>query len=204
MRPEYQIQIENRISKMKSGYVFSAFDFRDIAGTDAINKALSRLRKEKKIRRIIQGYYDVPAYSQIICEYAAPNIESLAKAIARKYNWTISPTGEAVLNIMHLSTQVPNTWKYISDGPTRQFVVEPYVLKFKKCSNREITGKSQMTNLIIQALKAIGKDNITDEHLEKIKSVVSPEDLKKAEKESCNAADWIYTNICKISKENSL
>lgn len=55
MRPVYQTEIENRISKFDSGFVFSAFDFRDIANTDAANKALSRLKKENKIRRIIQG-----------------------------------------------------------------------------------------------------------------------------------------------------
>lgn len=202
MRQFYQIEIEKRISEFKNGYVFSAFDFRDISNTDAINKALSRLRKENRIRRIIQGYYDVPEYSQIIEEFSSPDIGSLANAIARKYNWTISPTGDAALNIMHISTQVPNTWEYISDGPTRMFVVGSYVLKFKKCSNREVTGKSPMTNLIIQSIKAIGKDNITEEHLQKLKSTVKMEDIKLAKKEAFNTTEWIYKNICKIAKES--
>lgn len=201
MRPVYQTEIENRISKFDSGFVFSAFDFRDIANTDAANKALSRLKKENKIRRIIQGYYDVPAYSQLISEYAMPDITSLAFAIARRYNWTISPSGDAVLNIMHLSTQVPNTWVYISDGPTRQFLIGNYTLHFKKCANREITGKSQMTNLIIQSLKALGKENVKSEHLQIIKKTVSKEDIDIAVKEAINTADWIYTLISDMAKE---
>lgn len=200
MRTFYQSDIENRILGYEKGYVFSAFDFRDMASTDAINKALSRLKEESKIRRIIQGYYDVPVYSEIINEVAAPDITSLANAIARKHNWTISPTGDVVLNIMHLSTQVPNTWEYISDGPTRRFEVGPYTLKFKKCSNRGITGKSQMTNLLIQAIKAIGKNNVTDEHLNKLRTVVSVEDIIKAQKEAINTTDWIYKNICKLAR----
>ena len=201
MRTFYQTEIEKRISQYKSGYIFSAFDFRDIANTDATNKALSRLRDEGKIRRIIQGYYDVPLYSELIKEFASPDMVSLANAIARKYNWTISPTGDAVLNIMQLSTQVPNTWEYISDGPTRQFEVGSYILKFKKCSNREITGKSQMTNLLIQSIKAIGKSEITDEHLKKLQAIVKPKDIEIAQKEAINTTDWVYTNICKLSRE---
>lgn len=201
MRTFYQTDIEKRILNYENGYVFSAFDFRDIAGTDAINKSLSRLNEEGKIRRVIQGYYDIPLYSELIKEYSAPDIESLANAIARKYNWTIAPTGDVVLNIMHLSTQVPNTWEYISDGPTRQFEIGAYILKFKKCSNREISGKSRMTNLLIQAIKAIGKNNITDEHLSKLKTVVNASDIKIAQQEAFNTTEWVYTNICKLAKE---
>lgn len=201
MRTFYQTEIEKRISAYKTGFVFSAFDFRDIAGTDVTNKALSRLNEEGKIRRVMQGYYDTPLYSELIKEFAAPDIEALANAIARKYNWTIAPAGDIALNIMHLSTQVPNTWEYISDGPTRQFEVGAYILKFKKCSNREISGKSRMTNLLIQAFKAIGKNNITDEHISKLKTVVKAEDIKTAQQEAFNTSEWIYTSICKLAKE---
>lgn len=38
------------------------------------------------------------------------------KAIARKYNWTIAPSGNTALNLLGLSTQVPSKWKYVSYG----------------------------------------------------------------------------------------
>ena len=50
-RPKYQYEIDNSIRKMNSGYVFTAFDFYEIADTDSINKALSRLCEKGSIRR---------------------------------------------------------------------------------------------------------------------------------------------------------
>ena len=113
MREKYQIEIEKRIEDADFGYAFSAVDFADIAGTDPTNKALSRLGEAGKIRRVIKGIYDKPLYSKLLGEYSSPNIEKVAQALARKYNWTIAPSGETALNFLHLSTQVPNTWSYI-------------------------------------------------------------------------------------------
>ena len=62
MREKYQIEIEKRINEFADGYVFSSIDFADIADTDPINKALSRLNETGIIRRIIQGIYDKPIY----------------------------------------------------------------------------------------------------------------------------------------------
>ena len=49
MREKYQIEIENRIKNFEGGYAFSAVDFADIADTDPINKALSRLNESGTI-----------------------------------------------------------------------------------------------------------------------------------------------------------
>ena len=43
MREKYQEEIELKITEFPSEYAFSAADFRDIADTDPVNKALSRL-----------------------------------------------------------------------------------------------------------------------------------------------------------------
>ena len=56
---------------------------------NAINKILSRLSEEGRIRRITQGLYDVPEYSSLLQEYAVPRPDMVAEALARKFNWTI-------------------------------------------------------------------------------------------------------------------
>ena len=61
-RPKYQQEITSRINDYSKGIVFSAADFMDVADTDAINKTLSRLSEEGRIRRITQGLYDVLMY----------------------------------------------------------------------------------------------------------------------------------------------
>lgn len=103
-RPKYMNGIKERLKQMDKGSVFTTSDFLDIASTDAINKALSRLNEDSVIRRVLQGVYDYPKYSDLLKEFVGANPEKIAEALARKYNWTIGPCGDTALNLLHLST----------------------------------------------------------------------------------------------------
>ncbi len=91
-------------------------DFFTIADYETVRKTLNRLVNDEYIQRIINGVYYKPKYIEAINEYKAPNIDEVAHAIARKYNWTIAPSGNTALNLLGLDTQVPAKWTYISDG----------------------------------------------------------------------------------------
>lgn len=197
MRDKYQDEIENRIENFTTGYSFTATDFLDIADIDPVNKALSRLVESGKIRRIIKGVYDKPVYSTFLQEYSAPSIESVSASLARKFNWTIAPTGETALNYLHMSTQVSNSWCYISDGPYREYSIGPFTLEFKHCANKEITGRSRMTIVAIQAIKAIGKDKIQQEDISRLAEALKDADKNKILEEARTATSWVY----KILKE---
>lgn len=192
MREKYQIEIEKRINGFESDYAFTAVDFADMADTDPTNKALSRLCEDGSIRRIIQGVYYKPTYSKLLNEYSAPSIEKVAKALARKFNWTIAPSGDTALNYLHLSTQVPNKWCYISDGPYRSYEVGPYCIEFKHCANKEISGRSYITITVIQALKCIGKNNIQPEDIDRLASVLSEGDKGTILQEAVTTTAWVY------------
>lgn len=198
MREKIQLDIETRINGYEMGYVFTATDFKEIADTDPTNKALSRLCESGKIRRISQGIYDRPVYSKVLGEYSAPDIESVVSAIARKLNWTIAPAEDTALNYLHLSTQVPNSWCYISDGPYRKYEIGPYTIEFKHCANKEISGRSRITIMVIQALKYIGKDNLQKEDLDRLSCALTLEDKQTVLKESITTTSWIYKRIKEV------
>lgn len=200
MREKYQIEIEERIKNFEGGHAFSAVDFADIADTDPTNKALSRLNKNGTIRRIIQGVYDKPLYSELLDEYSSPKVEKVVEALARKFNWTVAPAGETALNYLHISTQVSNSWSYISDGPYRKYEIGPYTIEFKHCANKEISGKSLLTVSVIQALKFIGKTNIQEEDIERLSFSIPSEQKKKVLEESKTTTAWIYKIIKEICK----
>lgn len=200
MREKYQIEIENRIKNFEGGYAFSAVDFADIADTDPINKALSRLNESGTIRRIIQGVYDKPVYSELLNEYSSPKVEKVVEALARKYNWTVAPAGETALNYLHMSTQVSNSWSYISDGPYRKYEIGSYTIEFKHCANKEISGKSFLTVSVIQALKFIGKANIQKEDIERLSFSIPSEQKQKVLEESKTTTSWIYKAIKEACK----
>ena len=144
-KPDYMNQIENRIAAAPAGNAFITSDFLDIADTLTINKALSRLAESGAIRRIIRGVYDRPYYSHLLMEFAAPDMEQVATAIARNFGWHIIPCGDTALNLLKLSTQVPAVWQYASDGPYREYTVGKLQLKFKHASNKDLAAKSYKT-----------------------------------------------------------
>lgn len=198
-RPDYLTQIEKRILSAPSGQVFVSSDFLDIADTDAVRKALSRLAESGKIRRIIRGVYDCPRFSQLLQEYEAPNMEQVANSIARNFGWHIAPCGDTALNLLKLSTQVPAVWQYVSDGPYREYTIGNLVLKFKHTSNKDLAGQSYKTALITQALKALGKDRIDDEIKAKLHSVLTKDELALALAETQRGTVWIYEVIKSIA-----
>jgi len=198
MRPAYTKELEERIRTFQNGKAFTAYDFLDIGTAGTINRALSRLADEGTIRRIIQGVYDKPEYSTILEEYAAPQIDQVAHALARRFNWTIAPSEDTALNILHLSTQVPSTWTYVSDGPYRSYTYNQTDIVFKHKATREIKNLNEKTLLLIQALRGIGKDRVSDQDIRILRRNFSGEDKALILQETQAAPAWIHTEAARI------
>ena len=163
MAKGYMQEIRERILAADEGGIFVASDFADIADTNTVRSALYRLVQDGVLRRIFNGIFEKPKYSQLLDEYVAADPDAVAKALARSYHWTIAPCGSTALNLLGLSTQVAAVWSYISDGPYKTYEWNVTKLEFKHRTNKEITGLSYMTSLVIQALKTLGKPNVTPE-----------------------------------------
>ena len=197
-RPKYLQAIQDAILQMEKGEAFTAIDFSHIANEDAVNKALSRLCADGTIRRVIQGVYDIPEYSDLMQEYAPPRIDKVAAALARKYNWTIAPSGDTALNMLHLSTQVPNVWEYVSDGPYRQYKIGNTCLTFKRRANKDTSGRSDITIMVAEALKALGQQRVNNSIINELRVNVPDEDKEKLYFESKTMTGWIRENIKKV------
>ena len=187
-----------RIESMPKGEVFIISDFSDLADDAAIRKVLSRLEEDGKIRRIMRGVYDFPEFSEFLGEYIEPKPDKVAHALARNYGWTIVPCGDTALNMLGLSTQVPAIWLYVSDGTYKEYTYGNTTIKFKRTTNKEISKISYKTALVIQALKAIGKENITDDIISKISSTTTDDEKATMFIEAKYATAWIYDIIKEI------
>ena len=191
-------KIENRICAANTDAVFGIPDFLDIADYETVRKSLFRFEKEGFLRRILPGVYDRPQYSEFLKEYIAPSIHQIAFALARNYNWTIAPSGDTALNQLGLSTQVVAKWSYISDGPYRSYVIGNSQIEYKHRNNKEISGMSYKTAMVIQALKALGKKRIDDAIIQKLRMQLTNEEKSLLLKESQQTTVWIYSAIKRI------
>ncbi len=202
-RPDNLEQVKKRIQGAKEGSVFIPSDFFDIAEAVKINMCLDRLEETGELQRVIRGIYVKPRYSALLNKNVPPRSDDVAKAIARNYGWTIVPCGDTALNMLGLSTQVPAVWLYVSDGPYKTYEADGMTLKFKHTDNKnEIVNISYKTALVVQALKALGKGNVTGKELRSISKLLTENEKAQMLVEAMRVTAWVYELMRKICKED--
>ena len=199
----YSKQIQDRIKNASDGTVFVNTDFVDIANQETIRKNLNRLVQAGVLKRVLNGVYEKPKYSKLLNEYIAVSPDAVAKALARSYHWTIAPCGNASLNLLGLSTQVPAVYSYVSDGPYKIYELGSTEIEFKHRTNKEISGLSYTTSLVVQALKTLGKSNISSDVIQILGNNLSKENKQACLKEAKETTSWIYNTIQNICRDNA-
>ncbi len=189
--------IKSRIESLPPGRAFVIADFTDVADYENAKKCLLRLEKDHFIRRIIRGIYDKPYFSKLLNEYSSPDIEETAKAIARNYNWQISPSSSTALNLLGLSTQVTNNYEYYSSGQYKTYEVGKNTIKFMHKSSKELLNLSYKSSLVVQAIKALGTeiDNIM---ILKMQKQLTDLEKRALLEEASGVTKWIYEIIKRI------
>ena len=192
-------KIKKRIEHLEAGYAFSARDFlRDFRRYE-VDVALSNLVKEGVIRRVIPGIYERPRMSTLLGTQTAPDLYSVAKALARKFSWRIHPSGNTALNLLGLSTQIPGRMIFLSDGPSRKYAIGNRDIEFKHTSLNELVFRLPESALVVQALKALGKEHIDKDAIETLRGKFPTALWSKIAADTCNASGWIHETIRTIS-----
>jgi hypothetical protein len=191
----------SRIYGRGRGWAFSSNDFVEDFSRSQIDYALSELCREGKIRRVCRGIYDYPKFSELLQQELSPDFDQVAQAFARKFNWRIQPSGDAALNLLGLSNQVPGRLVYLSDGPNRQYDVGNYMLEFKKSALKDVGFKYRESGLIVQALKALGQDRVDDTVITTLRKQVDETMCKRVLKDTVTATGWVYEAIKRVCGE---
>jgi predicted transcriptional regulator of viral defense system len=184
--------IERKVDK---GDIFFISDFTELGNYEAVRKSLQRLTKEGKVERIAKGIYFLPKKNERLGTIY-PHAEQIAKAIAKRDKARIIATGSKALNLLSLSTQIPLKVVFLTDGSARNIKVGKQTIQFKKTNTKNLSIEHRLTNLIIQAFKAIGKKNVTQEQLQQIQSIIDQSDERDLVYQNLkNAPVWIQKII---------
>ncbi len=189
------------IMKSNKGKIYSINDFYELGTKNTVKSILYRMNEEKKITRLIDGLYVMPEYSEILQEASYPDTTEIIDKIAEKFAWKISPTGDLALNYTGLSTQVPNEYIYISNGPYREYVIKGKKIIFKHTTNRNVDFYSKQFSILIQAIKAIGEKKLTNNEISKL-AMYSKNISDEIKKYSYNLPFWIKKVLDKIEELN--
>lgn len=192
-------KILSRIYGHGRGWVFSQMDFFDLGDKDAIAQALSRATRKGTIRRLIQGVYDYPRFSDLLQEQLPPDMPQAAEALARKYSWSIIPEGSTALQMLGLDTQVPARYFFLSSGPNREYDIQGRLLKFIHRKTAFTALKDHYTAALVQAIQALGQENITEKHRKQLSTLKSTREYRKIVLDTRPVTAWIHDEIMKIA-----
>ena len=197
MMQSIEDKILSRIYGHGRGWCFSQIDFSDLGSRASIDIALHRLEKKGTIRRISRGLYEYPRFSSFLDTMIGPDMDEAARAVARKFKWEVIPNGPTALNILGVSTQVPSKYVYISNGPNRTFQILGTELVFRHQEARQTVFEHAESALIVQALRSLGKNNITIEAARKIRNRYDEKKWSRIIKDTAAVASWIHDEIKK-------
>ncbi len=188
--------IVKRIKDYKSQRLFFVDDFIDVSNYKAVSKALERLVESDVLIRVANGIYARYKEDPVL-GVMLPTTEQIAEAIAKRDKARIIPTGAYALNALGLSTQIPLNVVFLTDGTARKIKTGNRTIQFKKTSPKNLAVKGRISSLVIQALKTIGKDKVTENEMEKIIQLLEEEKPTNLEHDIRLAPEWIR----KIMKE---
>jgi len=193
--------IEKKIIDTGVGYVFTRKDFQGIAPSGSVGQILSRMVKDGIIRRIGRGVFDFPKVNSSIGGRLSPDLDMAAKAIARKFRWSILPYGDLAANNLGLSQQIPAKLTYLSDGPTKKINIGNRTIYFKHARPKEIYADSYISGLVVQALRSLGKNGTNNQVVAYLKQKLSGNEKKELLKNTHYSTEWIYETVQKIAKD---
>ena len=192
--------IRGRIDQAEKGTLFFSNSFPEY-DDEYVGKVLSDLVKQGAIYRLSRGVYLKATMTKLGLVY--PTTEEIAKAIAERDNAEVLPTGSAALNILGLSTQVPMNPVFLTSGSARKIRCGNKTITFKHGVPKNFAVKGQMMRLLVQAMKAIGEQNITKEELDGISEILRKYPEKETIKHDLTVMpQWIKNAIQQIIKEN--
>lgn len=171
------------------------FTIRDIdvnAGYDSIKTQISDACSKGIVERVIRGVYHKPKYNKKLSRYVPYDITDVIYAIARMNGWYIIPSGNACMNIVGLSTQVPSKYVYLSDGPYKKYEIGKITIEFKHRTSKNMP-KSIPAATLVQSIKSKGITNIDNESMKAISEYVKNNDIDI--NEMINVSMWIKNII---------
>ena len=191
-------QLEDKIISLKKGAIVFVSDFAEFGTAENVKKVLLRLEKKQLLVRLAHGIYLYPKIDKEL-GILYPSTESIAEAIAKRDKIRIIPTGIYALQQLGISTQIPMNVIYLTDGAPRKIKVGKRTITFKKTAPKNLAIKNKVLSNIVQGLKELGKENITDEIRQKINQALQKVPVEILKEEILNAPVWVRNEVLSLN-----
>ena len=191
-------KILKRIQSHGKGWVFTPAHFDDIAGSSTITTVLKRYTDNGTIRNLARGLYHYPKIDPQLGPLL-PSTDEIAKALAGRDEIRLQPSGAFAANQLGLSTQVPMNVVYLTDGRSKTVQVGKRQIQLRQTTPKNMATAGKISGMVIQALKHIGKDQVDNDLIAKLKERLDDKARKQLLKDIRSAPAWIADIFRKLA-----
>jgi hypothetical protein len=194
-------QILKAINSLGHGAVFVPTDFLNFGSRQAVDTVLHRLARKGTIRRLARGIYDFPKEHPKIGKLQ-PSPEKIAEALVGRDCTRIQPTGAYAANILGLSEQVPAKVVFLTDGPSRTVKIGTTTIQLRRTTPKNMAMAGQLSGLLVQAFRELGKEHITPERIEHLKRTIPLNARQELLKDIRFAPEWMHSIFTELAEED--
>lgn len=169
--------LRQRIETMPEDSVLFRSDFPDYH-SEFVGSILSELSNAGILVKLAQGIYAKPRRSKF--GVVLPSVEKIVQAISKRDNAKVIPFGMTALNALGLSTQVPMNYTYLTTGSERTINFKNQKVVFKRGVPKNFCYSTRLISLMVQALRALKQENVGQEELQTIRTLISKEPDKES------------------------
>lgn len=175
------------------GRIFFAQEYYDRWPESTVRFALSNLAAEGQIVRLARGVFCYPRLTDQGMKMLLPDTDQIARAVAEKSRVRIVPYGEQAAYLMGLTGVVFSSSTYLTDGAPRKIrLANGRCIEFRHTSEMRIFAfRSHKMQLLSNAVRTIGRENIGIEEKEILKWHLSGVDASEFAADLPLCPEWV-------------
>lgn len=127
----------------------------------------------------------------------------MAKAVAGRDRTRLQPAGAYAANALGLSEQVPAKVVFLTDGASRTVRIGSTTIQLRRTTPKNMAAAGRLSGLLIQALRALGKEHVTSERREHLKHTLPANERRELLKDLRLAPAWMHPIFRELAEENA-
>ena len=201
MQKTVEHKVRAKITYARYGEVFFVSTFHQF-DVEYVTKLLAQFEKEGLITRIAKGVYVKAKKTRFGVLY--PSAFELVTEIAKRDKAKIFPTGDTAANRLGFSTQVPMNASFLTSGSSRKLKLGNRTVTLTHGSPKKFAYKGKLMPELVQALRSIGEDNITESVEKRVAQLLSATlETETIEHDLLLAPMWVRQIIKRNLKANT-
>ncbi|MFK5948015.1 MAG: DUF6088 family protein [Methylococcales bacterium] len=155
------MKVAARINRLKRGIPFSITGFYTLGSLSSVQKALSRLTKEKLIERVSKGIYvrPKPLKSMPSIKVGASALQ-VARVWANTHGYKLTNQGVEEAYRLGFQTQAPVKTVLWSNGPSRQFKVGHEIVEIRHITNTKLRWVNHPVGALLRGMSVTPADSV--------------------------------------------